>query len=209
MSRKIYVSSTYTDLVEHRAAVIDTLTRRGFDVGCMEKYPAFEERPADKCLADVAACDCYVLVLAWRYGFEPPRDNPEGRSITHLEYEEAIRCKRRCLVFLLDENAAWKKPHIDKDDTKISAFRAQVGNEHGVRFFTSADNLAKAVHEAVGEVPRDDGRPDDNAAIRAAYLDWLRGDCARVVRLGLDLKDSQNLRLGQVYVPALTAAKAV
>jgi hypothetical protein len=43
--KKVYVSSTFKDLEEHRSAVKATLERAGFDVECMEKYPAFDERP--------------------------------------------------------------------------------------------------------------------------------------------------------------------
>ncbi|MGH8589326.1 MAG: SUMF1/EgtB/PvdO family nonheme iron enzyme [Gammaproteobacteria bacterium] len=78
--KKVYVSSTSKDLEEHRSAVKATLERAGFDVGCMEKYPAFDERPRDKCLADMAECDYYVLILAWRYGFQPEDDNPRRLS---------------------------------------------------------------------------------------------------------------------------------
>jgi hypothetical protein len=35
---------------------------------------------------------------------------------------------------------------------------------------------------------------------------WLRRECEKVVLLGLDLRDRQNVRLAQVYVPALTPA---
>lgn len=97
--KKVYVSSTFKDLEEHRSAVKATLERAGFDVECMEKYPAFDERPKDKCLADVAECDYYVLIAAWRYGFQPEDDNPRSLSITHLEYEEAVRLKKPCLAF--------------------------------------------------------------------------------------------------------------
>lgn len=60
--KRVYVSSTYMDLVEHRAAVKATLERAQFDVECMEKYPAFDERPQDKCLEDVAQCDCLLIL---------------------------------------------------------------------------------------------------------------------------------------------------
>ena len=40
--KKVYVSSTFKDLEEHRSAVKATLERAGFDVECMEKYPAFD-----------------------------------------------------------------------------------------------------------------------------------------------------------------------
>jgi hypothetical protein len=82
----VYVSSTYVDQIEHRAALKSALDRAGFDVECMTEYPAFDERPVDYCLKDVAAADLYVLLIAHRYGYRPSKDNPERRSITHLEY---------------------------------------------------------------------------------------------------------------------------
>ena len=180
----------------------------------MEDYPAFDERPADKCLADVEQCDCYVLIVAMRYGFQPGTDNPKKLSITHLEYEQALRSSKPCLVFLLDEDHPWPRKHEDKDiharKSKIRAFRKHVGDKHGIRTFTTADSLASTVLSALTAHHRKQGtaKPTiSHAAIRAGYLDWLRGDCARVVLLGLDLKDSQNLRLGQVYVPTLTVSK--
>ncbi|MCA1853929.1 MAG: DUF4062 domain-containing protein, partial [Beggiatoa sp.] len=111
--KKVYVSSTFKDLEEHRSAVKAILERAGFDVECMEKYPAFDERPKDKCLADVAECDYYVLILAWRYGFQPDDDNPRRLSITHLEYEEAVGLKKPCLAFMLDPEHAWPPGRVD------------------------------------------------------------------------------------------------
>ena len=89
--KRVYVSSTYMDLVEHRAAVKATLERAQFDVECMEKYPAFDERPQDKCLEDVAQCDYYVLILALRYGFSPQGTTRKSCPSPKLEYEEAVR----------------------------------------------------------------------------------------------------------------------
>ncbi len=131
----VYVSSTYIDLAEHRQALKIALERAGFDVGCMEKYPAFDERPADKCLKDVAECDYYVLILAWRFGFQPTQDNPGNLSITRLEYDQAVRLGKRPLVFLLDEDHPWTNKYIDKDDANIQGFRDHVGNEHGRALF--------------------------------------------------------------------------
>lgn len=53
----VYVSSTFVDLKDHRAALKVALEKAQYDVECMEKYPAFDERPLDKCLADVARAD--------------------------------------------------------------------------------------------------------------------------------------------------------
>lgn len=151
--KKVYVSSTFKDLEEHRSAVKATLERAGFDAECMEKYPAFDERPKDKCLVDVAECDYYVLILAWRYGFQPEDDNPKKLSITHLEYEEAVRAKKPCLAFLLDPEHAWPPGRIDPNAlssrSKIGKFRQTVEKGHGPSFYTTPDSLARGIHEAL------------------------------------------------------------
>jgi hypothetical protein len=84
--KSVYLSSTSEDLREHRAAVIDFLRRCGYDVDAMEKYGARDDRPRAACEADVAQCDIYVGIFAWRYGHVPTDDNAQARSITELEY---------------------------------------------------------------------------------------------------------------------------
>jgi len=114
---KIYVSSTYNDLKECREAVYRALRALRHDVIAMEDYVASDQRPLDKCLADVAACEIYVGVFAWRYGFVPDKNNTERKSITELEYRQAVKTGKRRLIFLVDENAelkplddAWANP---------------------------------------------------------------------------------------------------
>ena len=43
----------------------------------------------DSCLDDVDTCDLYVLILGHRYGFRPAEGDPEGLSITQLEFRRA------------------------------------------------------------------------------------------------------------------------
>ena len=86
---KVYVSSTYSDLEEHRRRVYAALRRLRHDVLAMEDYAAGDVRPLQQCLGDVAACDIYVGLFAWKYGYVPEDGNREQRSITELEYREA------------------------------------------------------------------------------------------------------------------------
>ena len=55
----------------------------------VDSYLPDSDTVRDSCLDDVAACDLYVLILGHRYGFQPPEDNPEGLSITQLEFRRA------------------------------------------------------------------------------------------------------------------------
>ena len=87
---KVYVSSTIIDLKPERQAVLDWL-RLARHQG-VDSYLPDSESVRDSCLDDVAACDVYVLILGHRYGFQPPQENPESLSITHLEYRRAGEC---------------------------------------------------------------------------------------------------------------------
>ena len=95
--KSVYVSSTYEDLKLHRKTVIREL-RGLYDVECMEDYPASDKRPTKKCLEDVERCHYFVLILGLRYGYIPAVDNPDGKSITHLEYDGWRRRQLRARV---------------------------------------------------------------------------------------------------------------
>jgi formylglycine-generating enzyme required for sulfatase activity len=147
----VYVSSTFNDLEAHRAALKTALEKSRYDVECMEKYTAFDEPPLDRCLADVAAMDVYVLLIAHRYGFRPPENNPQRRSITHLEYEQASRHNKPRLVFTVDRKQLWLPDWIDGGDdaADLAAFRAEVEATHGVNRFNTPDQLASLVLQAL------------------------------------------------------------
>ena len=113
---RIYVSSTFSDLKECRAAVYDALRALRHDVMAMEDYVATDQRPLDKCLGDVEASDIYVGIFAWRDGFIPDKNNPEQKSITELEYRCAVKHSKPCLIFLLDENADWPRAKMEKGE---------------------------------------------------------------------------------------------
>ena len=87
---KVYVSSTIADLTEERRAVLDWLRLARHQA--VDSYLPDGDTVRDSCLDDVAACDLYLLILGHRYGFQPPDGNPEGLSITHLEFRRARQC---------------------------------------------------------------------------------------------------------------------
>ncbi len=145
---KIYISSTYSDLVEHRQQVYDILRKMRYDVMAMEDYVATDKRPLDKCLADVASCDVYVGIFAWCYGYVPPG---QERSITELEYRQAGQSGLERLIFLLDEDAPWPRSKMEKGagGEKIEVLRRELMTAHLVQFFKSPEELAGQVATSV------------------------------------------------------------
>ncbi|KUN26330.1 hypothetical protein AQJ23_14240 [Streptomyces antibioticus] len=156
---KVYLSSTWSDLKECRAKVLTALRRLSLPVGTMEDYTASEDRPLKKCLDDVAECDLYVGIFAWRYGFVPAQGplNPDGqRSITELEYRKAGEAGRPRLIFLLEDGAPWPTDRIDAMDRSgkvsgenIERLRAELADSHVIDWFRTPDELATKVATAV------------------------------------------------------------
>jgi tetratricopeptide (TPR) repeat protein len=154
---KIYISSTYGDLKEYREKVYHALLQWKHQVIAMEDYVASDERPLDKCLADVAGCDLYVGIFAWRYGYVPDRDNPDGLSITELEYRQAGEAGLPRLIFLLADDASWPATLNDtatgskRAGQRIRALRKELKKDKTVSFFRNPDELANQVSRAVQE----------------------------------------------------------
>ena len=84
---KVYVSSTIADLRQERRAVMEWLVAAGHQP--VHSYLPNSDTVRDSCLEDVDGCDLYVLIVGHRYGFQPAQDNPEGLSITQLEFRRA------------------------------------------------------------------------------------------------------------------------
>jgi len=146
---KVYVSSTYSDLVEFRRAVYDVLRKMRYDVIAMEDYLSTDERPLDKCLNDVASCDAYVGIFAWRCGYIPPG---QTRGITELEYRRAGESDIPRFIFLLHEDAPWPPSKVERGSRaeSIEKLRAELMKNHVVQFFTSPEDLAAKVAATIG-----------------------------------------------------------
>jgi hypothetical protein len=198
---RIYVSSTFTDLQDHREAVRNAIRRMGHTDVAMEYYVAEDRRPLDKCLADVRTCDLYVVVMAWRYGHIPPGQTD---SITHLEYRAALDADKTCLAFVLDDKAPWP-PHLMEFGklAQVQAFRTSLTRGYLAGLFTSKDDLARQVTEALQSWERNQsGDPTtttDWGTYRQAFIDRYRWVILSVIA-GARHDDLRRIPLLDVFV---------
>ena len=192
---KIYVSSTYTDLRDHRAAAIGQLRRMQHAVTAMEDYTALDESAAVACTGDVAASDLYIGLTAWRYGHIPTDDNPNSLSVTELEYQAAIENGVPRLLFLLDEASSWPPSFLDAHTgagdagKRIRDFRKRLCEERLASMFTSPEDLAAKVAASVHLASA------VSAASDASF------DFAEVV--GADAMDRPAMLFNESYTPYL------
>lgn len=103
---RVFISSTYSDLVDYRGAVIKALKLAEVNFEAMEFFTSDPCPPLNVVLKRLADCDTYVGILGARYGESPPG---RKKSYTELEYEFAHRSpvlKKRILIFVLDLDRA-------------------------------------------------------------------------------------------------------
>jgi len=151
----VYVSSTYDDLKEHRAAVVHAIRALPADIigGAGGEVGGVEEQPLKFTLQKVYVADVFVGILGDRYGAIPDDpDNPDRLSIGELEYREAIRQGRPCLMFVRDPDASARPGAIEakEEQAKLSAFRERIRQEKVVAMFTTPDDLARRVVASLG-----------------------------------------------------------
>jgi hypothetical protein len=204
--KKIYISSTYQDLKDHRAAVTHALRKMGYLVVCMEEYAATDERTDVHCQEDVATCDFYVGIIAKRYGWIPPG---KDLSITQLEYQQARKQqdKTRCLVFVLDEEANWPLKWVDGLEPgsqgpaeKLRAFRQSLEG-HSTATFDSVNSLVQGVMAAV----RREETVTWQLALKQEFEEILKHCKATPVGAPETLAtDAYKLYLGSSYLPMIT-----
>jgi len=172
MTSRAYVSATFKDLQAHRRIVQVVLKRFGYEDVAMEYYVAEDVRPRDKCLRDVAECDLYVGIFAWRYGFVPETDNPEKLSITELEYRKAVELDKPRLLFVIDEDADWPAKFMDIDRSSVARLHAAIRKDRLGATFSTPDSLEARLSAAL---EKRGGAPMLAAGIDvAAYARFLK-----------------------------------
>jgi hypothetical protein len=161
----IMVSSTFTDLEEHRQKVIKAIDTLGYRANVMENDGARADvdviESSLKMVRDSAA---YVGVISLKYGQMPfcPVRNPDRLSITELEFNEAMRLNRPILLFIMGDKHPVLKADIELDpekSKKLEAFRERAkrmreGSEikRVYQTFESVEQFATKAAVAIGRL---------------------------------------------------------
>lgn len=147
---KVFISSTYRDLDEHRKAVIERLRRLDdVIVVCMEEFGARAAHPTEVCRQKLESCDLYVGVFGCHYGSVPKGGDC---SMTELEFRTAIDKDMPRLIFVSDDDfrapASLHQPK--KNYNRQQALRREAMADLAVDTFgNDPDKLANAVASAV------------------------------------------------------------
>lgn len=166
---QIFVSSTYVDLKEERAAVFDALTKMDCIPAGMEIFPAIDEEQLDYIKSIIDDSDYYVLIIGGRYGSV----TTEGVSFTEKEFDYAISKGIPVLSFIHGSPDSIPVGETDKDDNKkrrLDAFIERAREGRLTQSWHDVNELKASVMQAVMHTIK--AKPG---------VGWIRGSAAASV----------------------------
>ncbi len=175
---QVFVSSTFLDLKEERAAVVSALLQmEAFPAG-MELFPAADENAWVLIAEVIDDSDYYLLVIGGKYGSIDPETE---LSFTEKEYDYAIEAGKPVMAFLHadpDEIPLGKSEKDDATRKRLEAFRAKVKADKHVKYWTNADELAAQVTLSFASLRK-----------RHPSVGWVRGDAGASPETLAELND--------------------
>ena len=162
---QVFISSTYEDLKEERAAVTQCLLNNNCIPVGMEQFPASNMSQMEYIKKMLDDCDYYILIIGGRYGSL----DDDGIGYTEKEYNYAIQKGIPVMAFVNAHPEKLPNEKCEQTDAgreKFKAFRNRVWkNKKLVKGYENIGDLKTYVVDAI------------NAAIRECPgIGWVRGD---------------------------------
>lgn len=165
---QVFVSSTYTDLIEERQAAVQAILDAGHIPAGMELFKAGKSqmKTIRKWIDD---SDVYMLILGGRYG---SIEEESGLSYTELEYKYALSKNMPVFAIVLDDSFLFTKASFCGKDTifekgntyKYNSFKDKV-ESNIVKYVKNIDQISSVVHAQLNNIIND---PDYN------LIGWIR-----------------------------------
>lgn len=190
---QVFVSSTYADLKEERARVIQTLIESDCIPAGMELFPATDEEQFEFIKRVIDDCDYYLLIIGGRYG----SITAEGISYTEKEYEYAVSLGLKVIALIHANPEDIPLGKSEKDPVlrdRLQKFRDRVSDGRLVKFWKSAEDLPGLVSLSLAHITK-----------RFPAVGWIRANKAASEDLLTEIND---LRKKKAHLEGALAALA-
>lgn len=156
MKRKlqVFISSTYSDLLEERQAAVSAILKSGHIPAGMELFTAGDRSQMSTIKEWIDESDVYMLILGGRYG---STEKTSGISYTELEYDYAQEQGKPSFAVVITESALEKKIRAngtnfgEKENPKeLALFRQKVLSNIS-SFFDDHKDIKLCVHESLAD----------------------------------------------------------
>jgi len=142
---QVFVSSTYSDLVEFRLAAIEKIFACRHIPAAMEAFAPDDETVWNKIVSSIEESDVFLLILGGCYGSRLRRN---GRSYVEREYDLAIELGKPRLLLIADDAALkkmGKRGSLDLDNHKYRAFKNKLKKDRRSVAWTDKVQLKEAI----------------------------------------------------------------
>jgi hypothetical protein len=140
---QVFVSSTFTDLIDERRAVMQALLELNCIPAGMELFPASTDDQWTLIQRVIDDCDYYLVIVGGRYGSM----DAQGISYTEKEYDYAVQQGKPVMGFVHRQPGDIPARNTERDlaiAAKLDAFRAKV-QQRMCRHWSNADELGGVV----------------------------------------------------------------
>jgi hypothetical protein len=151
MKKKIFISSTYSDLIPHREKVWELLQAFNVEISGMEKFGARKNKALSTCLEEVENSDIYIGIIGLRYGSVDEKSN---KSFTQIEYEKAYSLNKEILIYIIDEDNCKIRPKdIDFENyLKLKDFKKILSSNHTIDKFANETDLVSKINQRLKSI---------------------------------------------------------
>ncbi|MFX4261147.1 DUF4062 domain-containing protein [Pelotomaculum propionicicum] len=175
---QVFISSTYSDLIEERRKILNILLMADCIPSGMEAFVATDDEQFEVIKRVIDLCDYYILIIGKRYGSVNPKT---GFSYTEMEYEYAREKGIPVLVFAIDDSAVLPEEKVDQDTGKIEKlglFREKALTNRLASIWKTNDELTGQLAIAIMRAKSEISRPGwqravdyDEASLRREVMD--------------------------------------
>lgn len=152
---QVFVSSTYTDLIEERQAAVEAILDTGHIPAGMELFKAGKSQMKTICKW-IDESDVYMLILGGRYG---SIEEESGLSYTELEYKYALSKNMPVFALVLEDSLLFTKAaSMGKDvifeknnGNKYEVFKDFVKKQI-VHFISNKDQISGKIHSQLNDL---------------------------------------------------------
>jgi hypothetical protein len=163
---QIFISSTFSDLVEERQLALKAILDLDHIPSGMEAFPAIDMEQFEYIKKVIDECDYYLLIVGARYG----STDEEGVSFTEREFDYARSVGKTVIALLHNDIENLPMKNFDADPSlkvKLDTFRDKVKSGRMVRYWNNRDQLIAAIMQAIVK-----------AINTYPATGWIRGDAA-------------------------------
>ena len=137
---QFFISSTFTDLIDERLEIIQTILRTENIPLVMEAFPAADKKQMDLIKGIIDQSDFYIVLVGGRYGSIDPES---GKSYTELEYDYAVSRGIPILAFLKTDESITKNQK-DTEQEKQEAEQQLINEKAQVDYLKGDVNIVVA-----------------------------------------------------------------